>query len=158
MAYNQYPASYEPNTSYYIPGDYYNHPLPDDYISPNSAAAEFGLTPADVALMLQEQRELMRDELAQPQAQPTTYHNHTTQAKSPQRPPYPSYYIHPNSAAAECGLTPAEAVEMDADCTREQDEWLEATYGADRFDRKVQESQEEQEGYILDSQGKEDKG
>ena len=127
MAYNQYSPLYEPNTPYYIPADYYNHPLPDDYISPNSAAAEFGLTPADMALILQEQRVLMRDEFAQPQTQPTAYHNHTTRAESPQRPPYPSFYIHPNSAAAECGLTPAEIAELDAHCAREQDEWLEAT-------------------------------
>jgi hypothetical protein len=46
---------------------------------------------------------------------------------------------------------------MDAHCACEQDEWLKATYGADRYDRKVHESQEEQKGYIAGSQGNGDK-
>jgi hypothetical protein len=83
--------------------------------------------------------------------------NHTTRAESPQRPPYPSVYIHPNSAAAECRLTPAEVAELDAHCAPKQDEWLEATYGADRDDRKVHKSRQEQKGYIAGSQGNEDK-
>ena len=86
---------------YYDPYDY-SHPSPTDYISPNSAAAQLGLTLAEMAPILQEQRELMRDEYAQPppiSARPT---------------------IHPGSAAARLGVTPEEMGEILAD----QEEWM----------------------------------
>ena len=66
------------NSPYYTLANYYNYTLPEDYISPNSAAAQLGLTPADMAPILQEQYELMRDELTQPPPaltrSTTTYH------------------------------------------------------------------------------------
>jgi hypothetical protein len=131
MAYNQYSPAYGPSTPYYTSAE---DTLSPDYISPNSDAALLSLTPADMASILQEQQELMRDKLAQPLTQPTTYHYHTTQAESPQRPPNPTFFIHPNSAAAELGYTLAEMAEIDAECVREQNEWLTATYGTERHD------------------------
>jgi hypothetical protein len=53
---------YEPGSPHYIPAYNHSHTLPADYISPNSPAAQLGLTPADMAPILQEQQELMRDE------------------------------------------------------------------------------------------------
>ena len=44
------------NSPYYTLANYYNYTLPEDYISPNSAAAQLGLTPADMAPILQEQQ------------------------------------------------------------------------------------------------------
>jgi hypothetical protein len=70
MAYNQYSPAYGPSTPYYTSAE---DTLSPDYISPNSDTALLGLTPADMAPILQEQQELMRDELAQPLTQPTTY-------------------------------------------------------------------------------------
>jgi hypothetical protein len=105
------------NSPYHIPAYNHNHTLPADYISPNSAAAQLGLTSAEMAPILQEQRELMRDEFTQPPTEPTTYYKHTTRAESPHPP-----LIHPNSAAAQLGLTPTEAAEVDQECIRAQQE------------------------------------
>ena len=78
------PYSYWPSFPYYTLADYHNHTLPEDYISPNSYAAQLRLTPTDMALILQKQHKLMQNEFTQPLTQPTTYHNHTTWAKSPE--------------------------------------------------------------------------
>ena len=87
--------------NYYYPYNY-SHTLPEDYISPNSAAAHLGLTSAEMAPILQEQRELMRDEYAQP-------------------PPISALpIIHPGSTAARLGVTPEEMEEILAD----QEEWM----------------------------------
>jgi hypothetical protein len=94
------------NSPYYTLANYYNHPLPEDYISPNSAAAQLGLTPADMAPILQEQHELMRDELAQPP--PALTRPATTNYGPEELWVMPSTYIHPESPAGQLGLNPQE--------------------------------------------------
>src|ERR1700689_3498474 len=93
------------NSPYYTLANYYNHTLPEDYISPNSAAAQLGLTLADMAPILQEQYELMRDELAQPPPaltrSTTTYH---LKARI-ETQPNPAFYAHPQQEAAQMGIT-----------------------------------------------------
>jgi len=96
-----------------------------------------------MAPILQEQHELMQDEFAQPE--------------SPQQQPYPAVYIHPNLAAAHSGIDPAIITAIDTECACKQDKWLEATYRAKWYDLKVHRSWEEQEGYIADSKGSEDR-
>ena len=94
------------NSPYYTLANYYNYTLPEDYISPNSAAAQLGLTPADMAPILQEQYELMRDELAQPP--PALTRPDTTNYGLEEHQVIPSTYIHPESPAGQLGLTPQE--------------------------------------------------
>ena len=126
---------------------YYNdsHTLPEDYISPNSAAAQLGLTPADMAPILQVQYELMRDEFAQPPTQPTAYHNHAIQADSPQPPSNPAPYVHLQSVAAQFGLTPTEMAEIKEECIHNQTEWLAIEDEANRRAREGRELRGEQE-------------
>ena len=77
MAHNHlFPFSYEPSSPYNILAYNHNHTLPEDYISPNSAAAQLGLSPPEMAPILQEQQELMWNEFTQPPAEPATYYNH----------------------------------------------------------------------------------
>ena len=59
------PFTYGPGP-YYIPAHNSNYIQPLDYIHPDSIAGQLGLTPPELAPILQEQQELMRDELAQP--------------------------------------------------------------------------------------------
>jgi hypothetical protein len=88
--------TYGPSSPYYIPTYNHNQSLPPEYIHPNSAATQLGLTPTEMAPILQEQHELMQDELAQPPNRTTIYHNHT-RAESPQPPLKPALYVHPQS-------------------------------------------------------------
>src|SRR6202167_2451449 len=94
------------NSPYYTLANYYYSTLPEDYISPNSAAAQLGLTPADMAPILQEQYELMRDELAQPP--PALTRPDTTNYGLEELRVIPNTYIHPESPAGQLGLTPQE--------------------------------------------------
>ena len=123
MAHNHlFPFSYEPSSPYNILAYNHNHTLPEDYISPNSAAAQLSLSPAEMAPILQEQQELMWNEFTQPPAEPATYYNHTTWVESPP-PPNPAPHTHPHSVAAQLaqlGITPAELDKLDRECMREQ--------------------------------------
>ena len=47
------------NSPYHIPAYNHNHTIPAETVHPNSPAAQLGLTPAEIAQVLQEQRELM---------------------------------------------------------------------------------------------------
>ena len=111
------------NSPYYTLANYYNYTLPEDYISPNSAAAQLGLTPADMAPILQEQYELMRDELAQPPPaltrSTTTYHLKARIETQPKLAP-PS----PQQEAARLGITPEDLAAISEEAVREQAEWL----------------------------------
>ena len=59
------PFTYGPGP-YYIPDHNPNYIQTPDYIHPDSIAGQMGLTPEELAPILQEQQELMRDEFAQP--------------------------------------------------------------------------------------------
>ena len=59
------PFTYAPGP-YYIPDHNPNYIQTPDYIHPDSIAGQMGLTLEELAPILQEQQELMRDELAQP--------------------------------------------------------------------------------------------
>jgi len=111
------------NSPYYTLANYYNYTLPEDYISPNSAAAQLGLTPADMAPILQEQYELMRDELAQPPPaltrSTTTYHLKARIETQP-KPAPPS----PQQEAARLGITPEDLAAISEEAVREQAKWL----------------------------------
>src|ERR1700691_6061963 len=106
------------NSPYYTLANYYNHTLPEDYISPNSAAVHLGLTPTDMAPILQEQYELMQDELAQPPLALTR--PATTNYGLEERQVMPSTYIHLESPASQLGLTPKELEPI----LRDQQEFL----------------------------------
>jgi hypothetical protein len=77
--------------------------------------------------------------IAQP---PTEHYNHTTQIESPQPPPNHAFYMHPNSAAAQSGLTPAE---IEEDCIRKQTEWLKHENETDWMVHKGREYKDKQE-------------
>ena len=73
------PFTYGPGP-YYIPDHNLNYIQAPDYIHPDSIAGRLGLTPMELAPILQEQQELMWDKFAQPPTRPATYHNHYTPA------------------------------------------------------------------------------
>jgi hypothetical protein len=113
--------SYYINSDFHIPS-YSELRAPPDHIHPNSAAAQLGLTPEELAPVLREQQ--YEYECAQPPTQPTTCHNHYAQAKPPQPSSNPTPYVHPQSVAAQLGLTPNELIALEEECIREQTEWL----------------------------------
>ena len=96
------PFTYGPGP-YYIPAHNSNYNQPLDYIHPDSIAGQLGLTPTELAPILQEQQELMRDELAQP---PPTFTKPTTNHLIP--------------ATQQLGLSPEEVEEV----LEDQREWM----------------------------------
>jgi hypothetical protein len=142
------PFTYGPG-AYYIPAHNSNYIQPLDYIHPDSIAGQLGLTPAELAPILQEQQELMQDELAQPPSRPD-YHYHLTPVElplpQPQLQPNPTPYDPHSTPAylAQLGYTPEELEELDLECIREQAELLaidDTEYCAARRDRELRSEQ-----------------
>jgi len=109
---------YGPDSPYYIPAYNHNCYLPPDYIHPDSAAGQLGLTPIEMAPILQGQQELMRDELTQPPTWPNIYHNHTTTTAiqpctlcAPTIDSYPTQ-THPNRTRCTWGRVHPQANRM----------------------------------------------
>ena len=129
---------YGPDSPYHIPAYNHNCYLPPDHIHPNSAAAQLGLTLEELTPILQD-CENLQNEFAQPLTEPTTYHNHTIRAESPQPPPNLAPPALPKSVAdtiAQLGLTPTELAALEEECIREQTEWLAIEDEADRMVRE----------------------
>ena len=146
---------YGPGSPYYIPAYNQNHNFTSDQpIHPNSAAAQLGLTPEELAPILREQQ--CEYEFAQPPTQPTAYHNHAIQAKPPQPPSNPAPYVHLQSVAARFGLTPTEIAEIEDECIHNQAEWLAIEDEANRRAREGRElrgEQEETSGVVPETRG-----
>jgi hypothetical protein len=122
---------YNINSPYYTSANnhYYWEPQlpPSIHIHPDSAAAQLGLTPADMVPILQEQREFLRNELRNELAQPppaltrTTSTHHLRARAEPQ--PKPTS-LSPQQEAARLGITPEELAAIGEDSIRDQAEWL----------------------------------
>jgi hypothetical protein len=120
--------SYYLGSHYQIPA--YNHHhmepqlLPSNYIHPDSAAGQLGLTPAEMAPILRQQQEFLRDELAQPPpalTRPTTTYHLKPQIKTQ---PDPAFYACPQQEAANLGISLWELAAISEEAVREQAEWL----------------------------------
>jgi hypothetical protein len=119
-AYSQF--TYQPDSPLYIPTfNNNNNPYREQWTS--EYQEEHAVQHNDYAYSL----------IAQP---PTEHYNHTTQVESPQPPPKPTFYMHPNSAAAQSRLTLAEIKE---DCIWEQTEWLKNENKTNQMVRKGRE-------------------
>jgi hypothetical protein len=102
------------------------------------ATEQLRLTQEEVEEMLEDQRELIREEEEQEQEvgghnTPGTQHQHQDQNNSIARPrSAPPLVIHPESAAAQLGLTPEEAKEVHKECTHAQEEIQQEIEAEDR--------------------------
>jgi hypothetical protein len=112
------------DSQFHIPSYSELHTQPEIVIHLNLSAAQLSLTPEELAPILRE-RQLeyyLRDEVAQPLTQPAIYN--TTKVELQQPPPKPALYVHPQSIAAQSGLSLTEIAEIEEDCIHEQTEWL----------------------------------
>jgi len=121
---------------------------PSIHIHPESAAGQLGLTPAELAPILREQQEFLRNESAQPPTRPTAYHHNCAPVDTPAvPPPNPAPLGPPPEIAAyyaQCGYTPADIEELNRECIREQAELLAIEDEAWRVARKEREVRGEQ--------------
>jgi hypothetical protein len=178
------------NTPFYIPeyNSYQGEPQlpPSTHIHPDSPAAILGITPEELAPILRDQQEFLRNELAQPPpiiTRPTTYclipateqlgltqeeieevledqrewmreeeeqrqevgeqhtagahHQHHSRDQGIARPQSaPPPVVHPESAAAQLGLTLEEAEEIHKECLHAQEEIQEEMEAEDRITSK----------------------
>ena len=113
------------NSPYYTVNNTYYWELqlpPSIHIHPDSAAAQLGLTPTEMAPILQEQREFLRNELRNEIAQPPPVLTRpaTASYRHEELRVIPSTYIHPESPAGQLGLTPEELEPI----LRDQQEFL----------------------------------
>src|ERR1700735_2067737 len=118
------------NSPYNTPSynHYYWEPQlpPSIHIHPQSAAAQLGYTPEELAPILREQQQFMlAEELAQPQrvlTRPTTtsYHR-TTRIEAT---PNPVFYARPQQEAAKLGISLEELAAISEQAIRDQAEWL----------------------------------
>ena len=97
--------SYYIDSQFHIPSYSELHTQPEIIIHPNSTAAQLGLTPAELAPILREQQEYLRDEVAQP---PPTFTQPTT--------------VHLIPATKQLGLTTEEVEEV----LQDQKDWMRA--------------------------------
>jgi len=111
------------------------HPDFDLVIHPNSAAARLGFSPEEMAPILQEQQELMATMSYEPEQQ---YEHPPTECAQPHADPY---FVHPNSAAAQLGLTPEEIREV----VDEQERWFREEYQQELEEDRAWVSTEHQE-------------
>jgi hypothetical protein len=133
--------SYYTDTPLYIPpynNSSNNNYVPPDHIHPNSAAAELGLTPEELAPILREQQRKCWYEYvyAQPPWSALAVHDDIGAQSAP--PPF----IHPESATTQLRLTPEEAREVHEECIHAQREIQEEM---DREDRATREWTTEQD-------------
>ena len=94
--------SYYIETQFHILSYSELHTQPEIVIHPNSAAAQLGLTPAELVPILRKQQEYLQDEYAQPLPNPART------------------AVHPNSTVMQLGLTTEEIEEV----LRDQEDWL----------------------------------
>jgi hypothetical protein len=104
---------YHQNTFIYNSGynNYWEPQLPSStHIHQDSVAAQLGLTPMEMAPILQEQREFLRNELRNKLAQPPLVLTRPATSSYCHREPWvmPNTYINPESPAGQLGLTPEE--------------------------------------------------
>ena len=115
----------------------YAQPHPDFnlVIHPNSAAARLGFSPEEMAPIPQEQQELMATMSYEPKWR---YEHPPMEYAQPHADPY---FVHPNSAAAQLGLTPEEIREV----VEEQERWFREEYQQELEEDRAWVSTEHQE-------------
>jgi hypothetical protein len=121
------------NTSFYIPTYNELRITRSTHIHPNSSAAQLGLTPSDLEPILQDQREYLQNEYAQPPANQATSYHHNTRIKTP---PNLALETQPQTATEQLGLTPEEAREVHEECIRAQREIQEEMAKEDQVARE----------------------
>jgi hypothetical protein len=106
------------NNNYWEP-----QPPPSMYIHPESPAGILGYTPEQLAPILHEQQQFLRDEMAQPPpvlTRPTTTYHHMARVE-----PQPNHTpLSPQQEATRLGITPRELAEISEQAVREQAAWL----------------------------------
>ena len=118
---------YHQNTPIYNPGynNYWEPQLPPStYIHPDSVAAQLGLTPEELAPILRDQQEFLRNELAQPLpalTRPTTTYHLKPRTEIP---PDPAFYARLQQEAAHLGISPREPAAISEEAVCKQAKWF----------------------------------